>query len=120
MLRVLIISALLLLLVPVVCAANRDPNVATVTPIIKTVDPDALKAGTEAVASGTNLDKAQVAAVYLSQGDLMVKVSVSSETETEVRFTVPENTKAGRYGITVLTTGKEPRYIDEPLVITVE
>lgn len=121
MLRALLISALLVLFVfvPALYAANRDPAAPVVTPVMRTVDPDSAKPGGDATVSGSNLDKEQVASVYLSQGDLMVKVKVVSQTETELKFTVPE-AKAGRYGITVLTTGKEPRYIDEPLFISVE
>lgn len=121
MLRSLIIAALLVLLVPVYCAAaGRDPNTPSMTPIIKAVDPDPAKAGAEATASGTNLDSAQVASVYLSQGDLMIKVKLISETDNEIRFSLPETVKAGRYGLTILTTGKEPRYIDEPVFLSVE
>jgi hypothetical protein len=120
MLRLLIISVLLLLFVPAVCAAGKDPATAGLTPIIKSVDPDTAKAGGEATASGANLDTAQVASVYLSQGDLMIKVKVVSQNDTELKFAVPDTAKPGRYGITVLTTGKEPRYIDEPLFISVE
>lgn len=119
MLRALIISAVLLLFVPAICAAGKDPAAPNLTPIIRTVDPDSAKAGDNATAAGTNLDKAQVASVYLTQGDLMVKVKVVDQNETEIKFTVPD-AKPGRYGITVLTTGKEPRYIDEPLFISVE
>ena len=88
--------------------------------MIRTVDPTTAQTGQEATANGSSLDKAQVASVYLSQGDLMIKLTVISQSETEIKFKVPETAKPGRYGITVLTTGKEPRYIDEPLFITVE
>jgi len=120
MLRAVIVSIIVLLFVPAVCGAGKDPAAPTVTPIMKSVDPDSAKAGTDATAAGSNLDAAQIASVYLSQGDLMVKVKVVSQTDTELKFTVPDTVKPGRYGITVLTTGKEPRYIDEPLFITVE
>ncbi|HZU27218.1 MAG TPA: IPT/TIG domain-containing protein [Bryobacteraceae bacterium] len=120
MFRAIIASVILLLFVPAVCAAGRDPSTANITPIMKSVDPDTAKAGSDATASGTNLNKEQIASVYLSQGDLMVKVKVVEQTDTDLKFTIPESAKPGRYGITVLTTGKEPRYIDEPLFISVE
>jgi len=120
MLRSLIIAALLLMLVPVYCVAGRDPAAPILTPIVKTVDPDTTKAGTDVTAAGTTLGNVAVASVYLSQGDLMIKVKVISETDNEIKFTVPETVKPGRYGITVLTTGKDPRYIDEPVFLSVE
>ncbi len=121
MLRALIISAILLLFLPIVCAAaDRNVNAPSLTPIIKTVTPDTAKAGSDATASGTSLSDQQVASVYLSQGDLMVKVKINSETDTDIAFTVPDTLKPGRYGITILTTGKEPRYIDEPVFLSVE
>jgi len=120
MLRASVICALLLLFAPAICAANRDPNAPSLTPIIKTVDPDTAKIGGEATADGSSLDAQVVASLYLSQGDLMIKVKVISQTDNEIKFEVPATVKAGRYGLTVLTTGKEPRYIDEPVFISVE
>jgi hypothetical protein len=57
---------------------------------MKEVQPDSAKAGDEVTVSGTNLEKANVAAVYLTQGEKTIKVKVTSQTDTEVKFTIPD------------------------------
>jgi hypothetical protein len=118
MLRLLVALALVVAVAPVACAGARDPGP---TPLMKVVQPDSAKTGDEVTVSGTNLEKANVAAVYLTQGDRTIKVKVTSETETELRFTVPADLKPGRFGIMVLTTGgDDAREIDEPVFLSIE
>ena len=119
MLRLLVALALVVLLTPFACAAvARDPGP---TPLIKAVDPDTAKAGDEVTVSGTNLARDTVAAVYLTQGEKTIKVKVTSQTATDVKFLIPADLKAGRFGIMVLTTGgDDARQIDEPVYLSVE
>ena len=118
MLRLLVALALAVAVVPVLCAGPRDPGP---TPLMKVVQPDSAKPGDEVTVSGTNLEKANVAAVYLTQGERTIKVKVTSQTGTEVKFTVPADLKSGRFGIMVLTTGgDDAREIDEPVFLSVE
>ncbi|MGA3023435.1 MAG: IPT/TIG domain-containing protein [Bryobacteraceae bacterium] len=119
MLRLLVALALVVAVVPVVRAGARDPGP---TPLMKVVQPDSAKPGDEVTVSGTNLEKANVAAVYLTQGEkLTIKVKVTSQTDTEVKFTVPLDLKPGRFGIMVLTTGgDDAREIDEPVFLSIE
>jgi len=118
MLRVLVAIALAVAVAPVLCAASRDTGP---TPLIKSVQPDSAKPGDEVTVSGTNLARNAVAAVYLTQGDKTIKVKVTSQEETEVKFLVPQDLKAGRFGIMVLTTGgDDAREIDEPVALSVE
>ncbi len=121
MLRAILACAILLIFVPIVCAGPRDQTPPPPTPIIKFVQPETAKAGDEITVTGTSLDKTAVAQVYLTQGDKTIRVKVTSQTDTEVKFNVPESVKAGRFGIMVLTTGgEEARYIDEPVFLSVE
>jgi hypothetical protein len=118
MLRLLVTLALVVGIVPVLSAGSRD---AGPTPLIKVVEPDSAKPGDEVTVSGTNLAKANVAAVYLTQGEKTIKVKVTSQTDTEVKFTVPIDLKTGRFGIMVLTTGgDDAREIDEPVFLSIE
>ena len=118
MLRLLVALALVVAVMPVVCAGSRDPGP---TPLMKMVQPDSAKPGDEVTVSGTNLAKDTVAAVYLTQGERTIKVKVTSQTETDVKFLIPADLKTGRFGIMVLTTGgDDARQIDEPVYLSVE
>ena len=44
---------------------------------------------------------------------------IAEQTETEIKFKVPENVKAGRYHILVLTADKKS-LVEQPLAFTVE
>jgi hypothetical protein len=90
------------------------------TPLIRTVDPPAAKAGTEMVASGDHLGKTVVEALYLTQGEATIQVAITSQTDTAIAFKVPANAKPGRFGLMVLTTGIQPQYLDEPVYLTIE
>lgn len=118
MLRFMVALALVVAGVPSVFAGSHD---AAPTPLIKAVQPDSAKAGDEVTVSGTNLEKANVAAVYLTQGEKTTKVKVTSQTGIELKFAVPGDLKTGRFGIMVLTTGgDDAREIDEPVFLSVE
>jgi len=118
MLRLLVAVAVVMAAVPVLRAGAREP---APTPLMKVVQPDSAKPGDEITVSGSNLEKANVAAVYLTQGDKMIKVKVTSETDSEVKFLVPVDLKAGRFGLMVLTTGgDDAREIDEPVFLSIE
>lgn len=82
------------------------------------VDPDTGKTGDSISAKGENLDKKYVAEVYLTDGSHDTKVTVSQQTDSEIKFTVPQM-KAGRYHLMVLTANKASM-IEQPVVLTVE
>ena len=118
MLRLLVAFALVAAVAPRASAGSHD---AAVTPVIKTVQPDSARAGDEVTVSGKTSEKAAVAEVYLTQGDKTIKVKVTSQTGTELKFAVPTDLKAGRFGIMVLTTGGDnARQVDEPVFLSVE
>jgi len=82
------------------------------------VEPDTGKTGDSISAKGENLDKKYVSEVYLTDGSKDTKVTISQQTETEIKFTVPQ-IKAGRYHICLLTANKASM-IEQPVVLTVE
>ena len=88
-------------------------------PKVTTVEPDTGKVGDIISAKGENLDKSSIGEVYLTDGTHDVKMQITEQTESEVKFKVPANTKAGRYHLMVLTADKKS-FIEQPVVFTVE
>ena len=89
-------------------------------PRMTSVDPATAKSGVEVTVAGENLDKANVAEVYLSDGEKDVKVQMTEQTATSVKFKVPDAMKPGRFSLVVLTTTKPAKLIDQPVKVTIE
>jgi fibronectin type 3 domain-containing protein len=88
-------------------------------PKVTTVEPDTGKVGDIVSVKGENLDKSSIGEVYLTDGSHDMKVQIAEQTATEIKFKVPENVKAGRYHILVLTADKKS-LVEQPVVFTVE
>lgn len=110
------LSLLLLLLLAAALPAFSQP----VTPMMTAVEPVSGKAGDVFVVQGDHMDGATVAALYLTDGKTDVKVVITEQTATSIKFQVPLEAKAGRYALMVLTKGQNARYIEEPVKITIE
>ena len=82
------------------------------------VDPDTAKSGDTISAKGENLSKSTIAEVYLTDGAKDTKVAIASQTDTEIKFTVPQ-IKPGRYHLAMLTANRAS-VIEQPVVLTVE
>jgi hypothetical protein len=93
---------------------------AQTLPKMSTVDPGTGKAGDEITVAGENLEKAQVAKVYLTDGKNDVPVDLTEQTSTSVKFKIPAKAAAGRFALMLLTTGKDPKLIEQPVKLTVE
>jgi len=89
-------------------------------PRMTSVEPTTAKAGVEVTVTGEHLEKTNIAQVYLSDGEKDVKVDVTGQTATSVKFKVPEAMKPGRFSLVVLTTTKPAQLIDQPVKLTVE
>jgi hypothetical protein len=100
-----------------IALASDEPRL---TPILLTLTPDTAKAGDIVVATGNTLGKSAVGSLYLSKGEVLVKVAIVKQDEESISFKVPDEIKPGRFGLTVLTLGLNPIYVDEPVVLTVE
>ncbi len=115
----LLVSAILLQ--SVFAAAAVDPKSEPLpTPLMRTVDPYAAKAGAEITVAGDNLDKKIVAEVYMSLNNKNTKVDVTSQTDKELKFRVPANIKPGSYRIVVLVRSVDPVLIEEPVRLLIE
>jgi len=95
-------------------------NAQTGFPRMMSVEPSNGKVGDVLTAAGENLDKASVAQVYLTDGKNDIKVEVTEQAATSVKFKIPAATKAGRFSLMVLTTGKQPKLIEQPVKVTVD
>jgi hypothetical protein len=89
-------------------------------PQMKAVEPGNGKAGDELTVSGENLDKTVVAKVYLTDGTHDYEVTMTTQEAATIKFKIPEKAKPGRLALMILTKGKEPKLIEQPVKVTVE
>jgi len=89
-------------------------------PRMTTVEPANGKAGDVLAVVGENLTKPPVEKLYLTDGKLDVQVEVTEQTATSLKFKIPAGAKAGRFSLMILTGGKDAKYIEQPVKVTVE
>ena len=89
-------------------------------PQMKTVEPDSAKIGDILTVTGENLDKTNVAEVYLTDDKNDFKCEVMEQAATTLKVKVPTKVKTGRLSLMVLTKGKEPKLIQQPVKVTIE
>jgi hypothetical protein len=96
------------------------PQSQAAMPMMSSVEPDSGKVGDVLVIQGTSLDRDNVAALYLTDGKNDIRVPIVEQTATSIKFRIPPEAKPGRQALMVLTRGREPRLIEEPVKITVK
>ena len=91
-------------------------------PQMRKVDPASGRSGDVVAVTGDSLDQDTVAALYLTDGKEDVKVEITEQTATVIKFKIPANAKTGRLALMVLTKGKgkDPRLIEEPVKVLIE
>jgi hypothetical protein len=89
-------------------------------PSMKSVDPMTAKVGDELTVTGENLDKTNVAEVYLTDGKNDFKVTITVQEAASIKVKVPANAKPGRLALMLLTKGKDPKLIEQPVKVTIE
>ena len=99
-------------------ADATEPN-AQATPFMRTVEPASVKVGDLFTVSGDALEKTRVAALYLTDGKNDYKVEIVSQEATSIRARVTAKTPLGRYALMVLLAGPDPKYIEQPVHLTV-
>jgi hypothetical protein len=108
------LSFILPLLLACVAASGQDAM-----PRISTVEPGNGKKGDVIAVTGENLDKANVTKVYLTDGKNDFECVVTGQTATEIKIKIPDKA-TGRMAVMVLTGGKEPRLIEQPVKLTID
>lgn len=89
-------------------------------PRLKTVEPSTGKAGDVLTVGGENIEKKNVPELYLTDGSNDLKVEVIEQSASEIKFKIPSKAKPGRYSLMILTGGREPRLLEQPVKVTVE
>ena len=112
-------SIALLITTFVLSAAAIDEPVRP-TPLVRTLAPSPAKPGDALVATGQNLGKEFVASAYLTLGENTYQLEITSQTPDTIKAKIPANLKPGRFGLMILSRGEVPRYIDEPVFVTIE
>jgi len=97
--------------------ADNDPQA---TPYIQSVNPDSSKAGGEITVDGHTLGKGTVSELYLTKGSTDFKLVITSQKTDQIVAKLPATIEAGRYRLMVLTVGAAPRFIEQPVSLTVE
>jgi len=88
-------------------------------PRMVSVDPDGGKVGDIIVVTGENLQKENVAKVYLTDEKKDTQVEVLEQTATTIKFKIPAKLANGRFIVMVLTVGKDAKYIEQPVKVSV-
>jgi hypothetical protein len=88
-------------------------------PRMSSVEPGSGKIGDVVAVTGENLEKANVAKVYLTNGKDDYECVITGQTATEIKFKIPEKAK-GRLALMILTSGKEPKLIEQPVKVAIE
>lgn len=89
-------------------------------PRLTTVEPPNGKAGDVLTVAGENLDKDVVVKLFLTDGKNDVPVEMTEQTATAIKFKIPAAAKAGRFSLMVLTGGKDAKYIEQPVKVTID
>jgi hypothetical protein len=111
-----------LLIIPLLLIALISPSLLaqSAMPQMKAVEPDTGKIGDVLTVTGENLEKAHVAEIFLTDGKNDFKCEVMEQAANTVKVKVPAKIKAGRLALMVLTAGKDPKLIEQPVKVTIE
>lgn len=105
--------AVLMLLSSIALAQQAMPRMTA-------VEPDNGKAGDVLTVAGENLAKPDVEKLYLTDGKNDLQVEVTEQAPASIKFKIPATAKPGRFSLMILTGGKEPKYIEQPVKVTIE
>lgn len=114
-LRSLASAVVLVLAVPALLLAQDA------TPRFTTVEPVSGKVGTDITVTGEHIGKDMVAELFFTDGSKDIKTPILTQTGTTITCKIPKGVKPGvRYRLMVLTRGKEPRLIEQPVRIQID
>ena len=106
--------------VSLLVAASFAAYAQQAMPRMVSVDPPNGKTGDVITVTGENLQKALVSKVYLTDGKNDLIVEVTDQTDTAIKFKIPAKVAAGRLALMILTTGKDAKYIEQPVKLTID
>jgi len=88
-------------------------------PRMASAEPNSGKIGDEVTVAGENLDKANVGKVYLTDGKHDLECVITTQSATAVKIKIPAKA-TGRMALMILTGGKEPKLIEQPVKVNIE
>lgn len=107
--------------VSLLVAASFASYAQQAMPRMTSLDPANGKRGDVIVVTGENLQKEAVSKVFLTDGKNDVPVEVVEQTATSIKFKIPLKAATGeRLSLMVLTTGKDAKYIEQPVKIQID
>jgi hypothetical protein len=115
MLYLLLLVTVLLLCGDLV-VANQELRIM---PRISSVEPTEGLVGKTLIASGENLDQANVAELFMTDGTNDLKIKIVSQTAMIIKFKIPLEAKPGGYRLGTLSKGPPPLEVVQPVRITV-
>ena len=83
-------------------------------------EPKVVKPGTVITIRGVALGSKDVAEVFLTDQRFDMKVKVLEQTDNSLKIRVPPFAKPGRQQLLLLTSGKSPAYLEQPVYVLVE
>jgi hypothetical protein len=106
--------------VSLLVAASFAAYAQQAMPRMISVDPPNGKKGDVITVTGENLQKDLVSKLYLTDGKNDLIVEVTEQTATAIKFKIPVKAAAGRLALMILTTGKDAKYIEQPVKVTID
>ena len=106
-------------IVPLLFAATLVLFGQETMPRMSSVEPPNGKAGDVVTVTGENLDKGNVGKVYLIDNKNDLVCEITEQTATSIKIKIPAKA-SGRMALMILTAGKEPKEIVQPVKMTIE
>lgn len=109
------------LVVGLLLAASFAAYTQSASPRMSSVEPQTAKVGEVVTVTGENLEKANIAKVYLTdggdgKGDL--EVVITEQTATTLKFKIPAKA-TGRMALMILTTSKPAQLVEQPVKVEI-
>ncbi|HEY1758614.1 MAG TPA: hypothetical protein VGG72_24800 [Bryobacteraceae bacterium] len=115
--RIFLMLVFVLAAIPVV-SLFAWKGVGEIAPMIGQVAPAQTVAGRTATATGFQLDARHVAELYLSDGDGYYKVEILTQSDSEIRFRVPQNVPAGDKCVAMKLVGRV-ELVEQPVFLKI-
>jgi hypothetical protein len=108
------------LIVAILSATSFLATAADNAPQMTEISQKAAKPGEIVTVSGLGLSPKNVDEIYLTDHRFDMRVKVLDQKETAIQFRVPPFAKPGRMQLLFLTTGSEPKLLEQPVYLLIE
>lgn len=101
-------------------AVTAPLHAQATVPLLAAVDPDSGTYNDVLSVIDDNLDQTRVAALYLTDGKNDIRLLITDQAATSMKFQIPAGIATGRVALMVLTKGKDAKYVEEPVKVRIE